>query len=203
MESGTITSLRELQQMMPRIIKEHGQNGQLTLLALANPIYALEKAGFSFTKEAREEIELRIRFGKENAARVKETRMAIFEATGKPFDLDSVTELKKNITPLLPAGESASDQKEQKAYHASIGSSLFLKALEEKVRVEKGNVIDPLAAYQHTHPVVQKLIEYRRLAALHPALANASTAEKLVRQNDKLPLKNIRFRMSRKAKKVQ
>lgn len=203
MESGTITSLKELQQKIPRIIQEHGQNQHLALIALTNPVYALEKAGFSFTGEAREEIEMHIRFGKENAARVKEIRSNIFEAAGRKFNLDSVAELKKNIAPLLSCLETATGQKDQKEYNPDIRSSLILKALEESVRVEKGVVLDPLTPYRNVHPIIGKLIEYRQFNALYPALANADTAEKMSRQSDKLPLRNIRFRMSRQVKKVQ
>ncbi|MFN2458142.1 MAG: hypothetical protein ABR502_08080 [Chitinophagaceae bacterium] len=204
MKPAIINSLKDLQQKMPRIIQEHGNNQSLTTLALVNPIYALEKIGYSFAKEAREEIELYVRFGKENTTYVKELKAVVFKYTGKKFNLDEPSELKKHIAPILSRSQNEPGDATQKKYKSddAIPSGL-LHALSEKVIVEMGEVRDPLTAYKNIHPAIDALVEYRKLNATNAPLADAATAEKIVKHRERLPLKNIRFRMNRKKSQLQ
>ena len=55
MKTETIQSLKELQLKMPAIIKQYGSDNNLTHIALANPIIALERAGLKFTDEAKKD----------------------------------------------------------------------------------------------------------------------------------------------------
>ncbi len=65
MKTETIQSLKELQMRMPAIIDQYGSDNNFTKIALANPIIALERAGFHLTDSAKNEIEQYVRFGKE------------------------------------------------------------------------------------------------------------------------------------------
>ncbi|MBO9153708.1 hypothetical protein ACFOTA_15925 [Chitinophaga sp. GCM10012297] len=207
MEKGKISSLKELQQQMPRIIEQHGKDPSLTFLALANPLLALEKIGYSFTPEAKEEIAAHVRFGKTGAEQVKTLQQQIFTATGKPFDLRDAAALRQNLSALLsrPDDENAPKPK-TKAAAASGPVKLalpqaeidaILDSVKRPVKVEGGKVTDPLESFNGKHAVITPLLEYRRLEATHPQLAEKSVVEALVKKQDKFPLRNIRFRMNR------
>src|ERR1700753_3827428 len=88
MSTTTFQSLKELQLAMPRILEAHGNDATLTRIALVNPLLALERAGYSFSPEARREIEEHIRFGKSGAAKYRETVTALQEKLGREANLD-------------------------------------------------------------------------------------------------------------------
>ena len=205
MEKGKISSLKELQQQMPRILEQHGKDPSLTLLAFANPLLALEKIGYSFTPDAKEEITAHVRFGKTGAATMQSLKEQIFAATGKPFDLRDAAALQQNLSAVLSREDVNTDK--PKARAAASGPQklalpqaeidVILASVKKPVKIEGGKVNDPLEAYRSKHAVIAPLLEYRKLEATHPQLAEKSVAEALVRQKDKFPLKNISFRMNR------
>lgn len=218
MEKGKISSLRELQQQMPRILEQHGKDPSLTLLALANPLLALEKIGYSFSPEARDEIEAHVRFGKEGAAKVEALKEQIFAATGKPFDLRDASALQQNLSavlskaaapPDIKAGKPKADAVRAKATGADKLAlpkeevDAILHSVKQPVKVVGGKLTDPLEAFSSKHAVIAPLLEFRRLEVTHPRLAEKSVAEALVKQKDKLPLRNISFRMNRANGKVK
>ena len=57
MKPGKISSLREIQLQVPRILENYADDQELALIALANPLAALEKIGYTFSPSARQEIE--------------------------------------------------------------------------------------------------------------------------------------------------
>ena len=89
MEKTQISSLKELQLQMPRIVEEYGNNNELTAIALANPLLALEKIGYTFSPEAKTEIENHVRFGKENASRYMMLKKNIEQSVGATIDITS------------------------------------------------------------------------------------------------------------------
>lgn len=212
MEKGKISSLKELQQQVPRILEQHGKDPSLTVLAFANPLLALEKIGYSFSPAAREEIEAHVRFGKAGAAKVETLKEQIFAASGKPFDLRDAAALQQNLSAVLSKAASSPDVKagKPKAETARAKATgpdklalpkeevdAILHSVKQPVKVTGGKVTDPLEAYISKHAVIAPLLEFRKLEATHPRLAEKSVAEALVKQKDKLPLRNISFRMNR------
>lgn len=208
MEKGKISSLKELQQQMPRILEQHGKDPSLTFLALANPLLALEKIGYSFTPEAKEEITAHVRFGKTGAAQVQTLRQQIFTLTGKPFDLRDAAALQQNLSDVFSrAGDDEKTPKTKAKAAAASGPSklalpraeidAILDSVKKPVKIEGGKVTDPLESFKGKHAVIAPLLEYRRLEATHPQLAEKNVAEALVKKQDKFPLRNISFRMNR------
>ncbi len=204
MEKGKISSLKELQLQMPRILGQHGKDPSLTLLAFANPLLALEKVGYSFTPEAKEEITAHVRFGKTGAAAMQLLKEQIFAAAGKPFDLRDAAALQQNLSAILSRDDAKIDKPKARAASGpgklalpQAEIDLILGSVKKPVKVEGGKVNDPLEAYRSKHAVIAPLLEYRKLEATHPQLAEKSVAEAVVRQKDKFPLRNISFRMNR------
>ncbi|RPD38312.1 hypothetical protein [Chitinophaga barathri] len=211
MEKGKISSLKELQQQMPRILEQHGKDPSLTLLALANPLLALEKIGYTFSPEAKEEITAHIRFGKTGAAKVETLKAQIFAVTGKPFDLRDAAALQQNLNAVLSKTAASSEVKPDKSIAKAKAAApgpvklalpkeevdAILESVKKPVKIVGGKVTDPLETFSAKHAVIAPLLEYRKLEATHPQLAQQSVAEALVKQKDKLPLRNISFRMNR------
>lgn len=218
MEKGKISSLKELQQQMPRILEQYGKDPSLTLLAFANPLLALEKIGYSFSPAAREEIEAHVRFGKAGAAKMETLKEQIFAAAGKPFDLRDVSALQQNLSAVLSRTAASPDVKAAKPKAETAREKIpgpgklalpkeevdaILHSVKQPVKIEGGKVTDPLEAFSSKHAVIAPLLEFRKLEATHARLAEKSVAEALVKQKDKLPLRNISFRMNRANGKVK
>jgi DNA polymerase I-like protein with 3'-5' exonuclease and polymerase domains len=201
MKPGKISTLKELQLQVPRILEEYADNQELAFIALANPLAALEKIGYSFTPSAREEIEDRIRFGKEGAEKVKQLKETIFTAAGKKFDLGSPVEVKTHLKIILskqPVSKEKSKISDEGISQTNINA--ILKIIEEPVKKKDKDVLDPLASYRKDHPIIETLIEYRKMDASHVRLADSMTINQLLAKRENIPLKNIKFRLSRKNK---
>ncbi len=121
----------------------------------------------------------------------------IFAATGKPFDLRDASALQKNLSavlskaaapPDIKAGKPGQDAVRAKATGAD---KLALPkrrsgrhpAQRETTRESSGRQADgPAGGFQLKHAVIAPLLEFRRLEATHPRLAEKSVAEALVKQ---------------------
>ena len=149
MKPGKISTLKELQLQVPRILEEYADNQELAFIALANPLAALEKIGYSFTPSAREEIEDRIRFGKEGAEKVRQLKETIFIAAGKKFDLGSSVEVKTHINIIL--SKKPISKEKSKLSDGGISQTkmnAILKIVEEPAKKADKDVLDPLASYR-------------------------------------------------------
>ncbi len=125
MRTTTFQSLHDLQLAMPRILEEHGDDIALTRIALANPLVALERAGYSFTPKAREEIEEHIRFGKNGAVKYNETVASLREKLGKDVDLDD---------PALPSSSLMKSYREMVRIHPPLAAEKDIPHLEERLK---------------------------------------------------------------------
>ena len=135
---------------MPRILEQHGKDPSLTLLAFANPLLVLEKIGYSFTPEAKEEITAHVRFGKTGAATVQSLKEQLFAATGKPFDLRDAAALQQNLSAVLSRDDAKADKAKTRA--AASGPQklalpqaeidVILDSVKKPVKVEGGKVND-------------------------------------------------------------
>ena len=93
MSTTNFESLKELQLALPRILEQHGTNDDLTRIALVNPIIALQRAGYTFSAAARQEIEEHIRFGKEDAVKFRELTGSLHSLLGKKIPLDDAAQV--------------------------------------------------------------------------------------------------------------
>lgn len=189
-----IGSLRTLQRNMPRVLKEGNANPALALAAVANPMLALEYLGYEIAPEARQEIELRARFGPEKADEVVALESAIFKAAGKEFDLTDGDAVQETVYALLqPATKSRA--KGQKAKKQRVNHALdALRVSPTRVRIGK-TAVDPLTEYTDLHPVLPLLVEYRLLERRHPRFASREVFDSILSGEMKTAVTGIKFRL--------
>jgi hypothetical protein len=199
METEKISSLKELQKQMPRIIEKYGNNQELTLIALTNPLLALEKIGYTFTPAGREEIETYIRFGKDGVAELNKLKENIFAITGQTFDLEDASKVQTVLSAALL--KDAPVAKAKAIANQSLPKEevdAIVKVAGKSAKVVGSRVLDSLEAYRTKHPVMAPLLEYRKLQALAPQLATKKVSDAIIRKKDALPFSKITFRLNRK-----
>lgn len=211
-DAKVISSLKELQLLMPRILQQHGENQELTLLALANPILALKKAGYSLTAEAEEEIEANIRFGKEGAATYINAKKEMVALTknvnlfrSKEALADGIEKyLSKTVREPEPAktkNTKAALAKTNVSQGKNNNSLLAVKnAILQSPQKIKDNVNDPLSDFAKLNPIVTLLLQVRSLDASSPFLANEQTIGGIIEKAKQSPLQQITFRLNRQKK---
>lgn len=201
MKPGKISSLREIQLQVPRILENYADDQELAFIALANPLAALEKIGYTFSAAARLEIEDRIRFGKQDAEKISKIRESIYSAAGSKFNLDSPAELKKHFKTILskPIPVVGKGKPTTKKISGTKMNSI-LKIVGQPAEKAANEVLDPLGSYRKDHPAIGALVEYRKIDASQARLADKETITTLLANRDTVPLKNITFRLNRKIK---
>jgi hypothetical protein len=107
MSTNTFQSLKDLQLALPRILEEHGSDATLTKIALANPIIALQRAGYAFSEAAQEEIDNHIRFGKKDAAEFGEIKTSLHGVLGKDVALNDPVQVSARLNALKAADKGA------------------------------------------------------------------------------------------------
>lgn len=201
MKTETIHSLKELQLRMPAIIKEYGNDNSLTLIALANPIIALERTGLKFTDQAKEEIETHARFGKEGASRYNELRKEISKTAGRNIDLKNHEHLEDLVAHLSKPADAAGKHTQTKktAYLANtpLEREKLLTALQSQPKKINGQWKDSLHAFASLHPLVPLLIEYRRMDVENPGFAHPKDISHIEDRLLKSPFKNVVFSLRR------
>ena len=55
---ATISSVHDMQMLMPRLLEKYGNDSELAYIALANPLAALEKLGYTVTDDAKADLEI-------------------------------------------------------------------------------------------------------------------------------------------------
>jgi hypothetical protein len=200
MNTALIQSLKDLQLRMPAIINEYGSNNYFTQLALANPLIALERAGFQFTPGAKDEIEHYVRFGRSGLDRLHFLKEAIYKQTGEAFDLDNTEQLTGILLRIADTGKAQPSNSRQKLTYSS--STPFTRdkladILMQPPLQHDNEWQDGLQVYAGIHPVMPLLMEYRKMQAEHPRFASP---EKIGIIEEKLktgPLKNVVFTLQR------
>lgn len=216
MVNEKINSLKDLQLQIPRLLEKYGHNQELTRLALANPLLALEKAGIKISPEAKKEIGNHIRFGKDKAAEYNSIQDELKNMTGKdPDDADASSmaefilgELSgKQEQPGIQQDQQQSKQEIHKAYQdqkgkkksqPEINRKQLLEALQSLPEKKDDKIIDPLESLKNLHPVIPLLLKKRRLEFEHPAFASEKDEQKIMDFIEKSPMTNVVFRSSRK-----
>lgn len=191
MKNETIQSLKELQLRMPAIIKQYGSNNDLTHIALANPIIALERTGLKFTDQAKEEIEMYVRFGKEGVKWYNSLKEKIDTLAGTKIDLRN----NEQIAEVIFRKESAPTKKS--SYTAGHDKEKFMTALNSTPKKTEGRLHDDLAAFTNVHPLIPLLIEYRQIQAEHPPFTHPKDISRIEERLRKGPLMNVVFKLKR------
>lgn len=192
-----IDTLRELRRLVPSILKEINADPALALRAAANPLLALEELGYSLTPELRAEAESRVRFPKATRERMATLEKEIFHAAGERFDLRAPAEVERVLfTKLkLPRPQLEQPPTAQRAPAAPQPETMMARMA---LALDRG-FVDPLGALAGKHPVMQPLLEYRRLDASEPPLAAPAVYERIRRGEVKLPIVRIRGRLKSEA----
>ncbi len=186
----TIQSFQDAQKQIQSILAELNAKPELALAAAANPVLALEELGYELTPQARLEIEDRVRFGQKKAKRIQELRSLIFDNVGHTFDLQSDEDLSAVLEELrLPRPRPVAA--ETRVAKRIPGPSLVVPPQMQWGRRQE----DPLDSLRGTHPVIEPLLEYRRLESSEPRLASREVYAELREGKKKTPVLSIRARL--------
>jgi hypothetical protein len=191
---ATISSVHDMQMLMPRLLEKYGNDTELAFIALANPLAALEKIGYTITDEAKVELENYARFGKQGAGRYNELTEKIFSLTGQTFNLRDDAETASVFEKLVNNNAKTSATAAKKASTTSNISDLILSAPQ----LVNDKWTDKLEDAKDLHPAIPALIELRKLEGSVPRFADAATLEIIQQKKQSTPLTNITFRLSRK-----
>ena len=187
---ATISSVHDLQLLMPRLLEKYGSDSELAYIALANPLAALEKLGYTITDDAKADLENYARFGKKGLEKYNELKEKIFSLTGQKFNLKINSEL-ASVLEKLTSKLGSSGKK-------AIPSLNIKELVESTPKLIENKWTDKLETVKDAHPVIPALIELRKLENSVPKFADASTLKVIQQKKQSAPLTNIRFRLSRK-----
>jgi hypothetical protein len=203
MKTETIGSLKDLQMRMPAIIQQYGTDNNFTQIALANPIIALERAGFHFTEGAKDEIEHYVRFGREGLDRLHFLKEDIYKHIVGQIDLNNAEQVGDALMRILP-GESSDQYSGQEqganaAYTPAIkpDRDTLIRILKTPPKQAGENWQDDLQPYSTLHPVIQLMIDYRKMQADNPPFAPAEQIPVIDEKLKQSPLKNVVFTLQR------
>ena len=166
MAKHVIQSWDEAKALAPAILEQLRADPPLLLAALSNPALAVEALGYEIAPAVRDELTTRSRFSKRDAARVHYLEREIFKQAGERFDLKSAADVER----------------------------VLFGQLKLSRPYEKGKDEDPLEALRGKHPVVDLLLEYRRLDASVPGLAPRKLFDEIRAGKHRLPLSRIEVR---------
>lgn len=199
MNTKQIRSLKDLQSRMPDIIREYGSNNNFTQIALANPIIALERAGFEFTESAKDEIEDYTRFGREGLDKLHVLKENIFKHTGRQFNLNNAEKLTDILIGILPQSPEATKQtmmkKESAKPSIAINRNDLFDILKKAPHLKDNIWHDGLLPYTSLHPVIPLLIGYRKLQAENPRFTSYEQISGVESKLKNSPIKNVVFNL--------
>lgn len=195
----TIDSLRDLQRLVPAIVKEINADERLALRAAANPLLALEELGYRLTPEVRTEAERRIRFAPQTIERLSQLSEAIYSYADERFDIESPAEIERVLfeklkLPRLDAKEQAPPKAQRKRPVQQPEPTLALQPSPSYLRRP---FVDPLERLRGAHPIMEPLLEYRKLEASEPRLAPRELYERIKRGDVALPVTRLRASLKR------
>ncbi len=207
MRRVSIESWEQLQEQVESILERLNADPALALAAAANPLYALEELGFQISPHVRPEIEDRLRFRPRAIARLRELRGDIYRHAGRPFDLDSGEELERvlfdrlGLVPPVAAAPAPQARRAEPKYRELAEETAYrppprldLRPLvREPGRKEESR--DPLESLRGAHPIVEPLLEYRRLEASEPRLAPRALYDDVRRGKRRLGVVRVRGRL--------
>lgn len=204
-----LTSIDALRRRVPGIVRRLNAEPAVALRAAANPIFAMEELGYSFSEELKREIALRVRFDAKTIARLESLTRTVHERSGESFDLDEPDELSRVLHGRLGLPEVSETSQRvviaegtlaTKARGATGGKGRTRHPLELPLHRPGGVVpADPLRELEGKHPVIAPLLEYRALQASQPPLAPRELYDRLARGDVAMPTLTIRARLRRGA----
>jgi hypothetical protein len=191
----TIGSFEELQHLAPFLIEVANSDNKIALLALANPIIAIEDLGYEFTEEFRSEFERFLRFPVETVKQLEALKEQIHTIAGRSFDIDSPVELEHMlfVDLRLPRTNRTLQMEIHPSRLPTIIPDLPTALPPQMSWLPK--LKDPLEELQDAHPIMKPLLTYRQLQASRLRLATPEVYEKIKSGKVKLPLTRVKFHM--------
>jgi hypothetical protein len=182
-----IDSWQEAQAQVASLLEQLNANPALARAAAVNPLYALEELGYEISPRARPEIEERLRFGPRTVVRLQQLREAVIQAAGCSFNLDSATELREVLFDRLKLPVPARQPAQRGRRRTPPDTSPLPPQVSWAPHVE-----DPLEALRGVHPIMDPLLEYRRLEASEPRLASRALYDEVRQGKRRTPLRRVR-----------
>lgn len=164
MKEVIINSWEDLQKNISKITVSLNKNENLKLAAAANPLLALDELGYKINDDIKDQVEEKIRFKPNDAARLTELRSAIYNLAGKKFNVRSQEDLNAVLF----------DDLKIEVYDER--GCLIKKHI--KIR-KKGEPDDELALYKDLHPIIEPLMQFRELDAKVAGFADKDVYEKI------------------------
>jgi hypothetical protein len=166
------------QQRIGGILASLNKNPDLMLAAAANPLLALRELGYEISEGAEQEFEDRIRFGPRNGPKLGGLREEIFKSAGRRFDLDSPEALVDVLSSLI---------KTDKGGHTFTRA----EAIPMAFTLRPNRPADPLEKVRRAHPIMEPLLEYRRMQASTPKFATKEFYDEIRQKKRALPITKL------------
>jgi DNA polymerase I-like protein with 3'-5' exonuclease and polymerase domains len=173
-----LSSWAQAQRQVGTILAKLNEDQDLMLAAAANPLFALEELGYQIDENLKQEFEDRIRFGPRTAPKLIALREQIFKAAGRAFDLNSSDALAEILSPLVRPDKAAS----------SLSSAATAQAAYTRKPDRPGDALESL---RNAHPIMEPLLEYRRIQAGAPRLATRELYDEIRQKKRALPLTKL------------
>jgi DNA polymerase I-like protein with 3'-5' exonuclease and polymerase domains len=198
-ESQQIASLSDLQRRVPSLIRAINADEQLAVAAAANPVFAIEELGFTISTELLPTLIRRIRFPLEIFNRLESLAAQIHKLANQRFDVDSPVELERVLFDelKLPRPEDQYAERSMAIQPTTVIQDKITAPLPYSMKKPESKPIDPLEKLRGLHPVIEPLLEYRRLDATTPRLVTREAYRNIRSGEVKLPLKRLRASLKR------
>lgn len=185
MDRVRINSFSQLQRSVSSILEAVNADRVFALAAASNPLIALEELGYQIESAARPEIADRIRFGAEVAATRRDLRAAMANNAGHSFDPDNDAALRQVLFDELKIRRSR-----PQAERAPTGASD-----EQRSGSSVATKPDEFEQYRGAHPIIEPLLEYRKLGATVPQFAPVEVYEAIRSGRRSLSVRQVTARL--------
>lgn len=201
MSRKKIDRWEQLQTEFASILLRVNSDQSLALAAAVNPLFAAEELGYEIDPQVRPHIEERLRFDPRTAIKLRDLRESIFQLAGHPFDINSSELLHAVLFDELKlvSAYPGKSKAEQQAIYQTDQQRIYpdTKPLPVQRRgVEPAR--DPLEVLRKAHPVMEPLLEYRRLESSRPRLAPRHIYDSVREGKRRLPVREISGRFKTK-----
>jgi hypothetical protein len=177
-----LTTWRVAQQNFGAILASLKAEPRLMFAAFANPLLALQELGYEIPPDVLQEFEDRIRFGASGFEQIRDLRDKIFAKAGMPIDLGS----KEAVYELLLRLLGTKQRDKLRSLSLADAAPLPITAFSTKAH-------DPLESLRGLHPVIEPLLEFRRLEASTPRFAPRELYEEIRQGKRALPITRLVF----------
>ena len=182
MHETRVESIDDLRSHMPAILKAVNAQRDLALRAAVNPLFAIAELGYIVPDHLLRAVEHRIRFSPEQGSRLEQLAEKIHKHAGHSFDIESPDELGNVLFSELKLRPGSG------AVAASLPRMRWAQADPETLDALRG-----------THPIIEPLLEYRKIEASEPRLGTRDLYDKVANGSVRLPITEISFKLHRGA----